>query len=251
MIRRAHKFAHRITYGEPLILLPLLLVVGGLYAFAQIVDEVLEGESKVYDEWTIRFLRRTDDPSIPIGPAWMHEAARDITALGSMIVLVLVIAAVAGFLILRRKYGMLWLVLAASSGGIVLSQLMKNIFARPRPDLVPHSVKVFTASFPSGHSMMSAVVYLTLGTLLAQIVPGWKGKIYCLSIAVFFAVLVGLSRIYLGVHYPTDVMAGWAAGLVWALMCWFAAAWLQRRGAVERTIAGSEAGVAPAASEAA
>jgi undecaprenyl-diphosphatase len=123
--------------------------------------------------------------------------------------------------------------LAATIGGTLVSIGLKSFFSRPRPDLVPHLTHVATSSFPSGHSMLSAVVYLTLGSLLAAIMPNLKLKIYVLSVAIILSVFVGISRIYLGVHYPTDVLAGWLAGLVWALMCWLIARWLQVHGQVE------------------
>jgi undecaprenyl-diphosphatase len=110
---------------------------------------------------------------------------------------------------------------------------MKWAYARPRPELVPHGAEVYTASFPSGHSMMSAVVYLTLGALLARTQSSQGAKIYILSVAVILTVLVGTSRVYLGVHWPTDVLAGWALGGLWALICWLAMLWLQASGQVE------------------
>jgi undecaprenyl-diphosphatase len=88
---------------------------------------------------------------------------------------------------------------------------------------------------------MSAVVYLTLGALLARLADQRRVKLYFLAVAALLTLLVGLSRVYLGVHYPTDVLAGWSAGLVWATLCWLAARSLQRRGAVERSAAGEGA----------
>jgi undecaprenyl-diphosphatase len=122
---------------------------------------------------------------------------------------------------------------AATVSGTLVSVGLKALFSRPRPDVVPHLVHVASSSFPSGHSMISAVVYLTLGSLLAAIMPNLKLKIYVLLVAVILSVFVGISRIYLGVHYPTDVLAGWLAGLVWALLCWLVARWLQVHGQVE------------------
>jgi undecaprenyl-diphosphatase len=144
-----------------------------------------------------------------------------------------VVASVVGLLILQRKLHMAWLVVAASVGGVILSTVMKEAFARERPNVVPHLMDVFTPSFPSGHAMMSAAVYLTLGALLARSVTGWQSRVFCVFIAVVLTVLVGISRVYLGVHYPTDVLAGWTAGAIWAMLCWAVALWLQRRGAVE------------------
>ena len=119
---------------------------------------------------------------------------------------------------MTRKSHAALTVLVAVSSGVLLSQTMKWAYARPRPELVPHGAEVYTASFPSGHSMMSAIVYLTLGALLARTQSDQGVKVYILSVAVILTVLVGTSRVYLGVHWPTDVLAGWALGGVWALV---------------------------------
>jgi undecaprenyl-diphosphatase len=124
-------------------------------------------------------------------------------------------------------------VLVSVAGGVLIGQTMKWAYARPRPELVPHGAEVFTASFPSGHSMMAAVVYLTVGALLARTQADRGVKVYILVVAVLLTVLVGASRVYLGVHWPTDVLAGWALGGLWALVCLVAMLWLQSRGRVE------------------
>jgi undecaprenyl-diphosphatase len=186
-----------------------------------------------FDEWAIRAMRNADDPAKPIGPAWLHEAGRDLTALGGVAVLTLITVAVAGFLWLRKMFGAMWLVLAATLGGLAVSSALKSAFERPRPDLVPHLSIVHSSSFPSGHSMLSATVYLTLGALLGRFVQPLRLKAYFLLVALILTFLVGVSRVYVGVHYPTDVLAGWSAGLAWALLCWLAARALQQRGAVE------------------
>ena len=117
--------------------------------------------------------------------------------------------------------------------------MLKTGFSRPRPELVPHSVVVFTNSFPSGHAMMSAVVYLTLGNLLARTQKQFSIKIFLMALAAFLTVLVGVSRVYLGVHWPSDVLAGWTLGACWALLCWFLMLYLQQRGKVEPESAGN------------
>lgn len=217
-----------------IVLLLTLLAALGLLGFFALANEVTEGRTRALDEWVIRSMRHPDNLADPLGPPWLEDAVRDITALGSSTVLVLVTLAAAGFLVARRQYHALGLLLAAIGGGELLVWGLKGFFARPRPDLVPLLMRVSTASFPSGHSLLSAVVYLTLGALLARMVAPLKLKLYFIGVALGFSFLVGLSRIYLGVHYPTDVLAGWTLGLLWAVVCWLAARALQRRGKVEK-----------------
>ncbi len=129
---------------------------------------------------------------------------------------------------------MLVLLVVATVGGLLVSLLLKNFFARPRPEFAAPDTYVLTASFPSGHSMLAAVVYLTLGVLLARTSDRYRYKLYFVLMALLVTILIGLSRIYLGAHYPTDVLAGWSIGLIWALACWLAAYFLQKRGAIEQ-----------------
>jgi undecaprenyl-diphosphatase len=221
---------------EPALLLLLLVVVGGVWGYIALADEVRAGGTQRFDEWALRSLRQADDPARPIGPAWLAEVGRDITALGGVAVLVLMIAAVAGYLWLTRRRSVLVFVLIATVGGLLVSELLKNAFDRPRPVVVPHLSQVMSSSFPSGHSMMSAVVYMTLGTLLTAVVRGRKVKVYFLGVALALTGLVGVSRVYMGVHYPTDVLAGWMMGLAWAALCWWTARrlWLHREASALR-----------------
>jgi undecaprenyl-diphosphatase len=209
------------------------LVVSGVWAFAQLAEEVSEGDTQSLDEHLLLLLRTPADPATPIGPTWVQELMRDLTALGGTAILTLTTFAVAGFFLLRGKRGTMLYLLVAVGGGLLLSTLAKEFFARPRPDLVPHGSFVHTASFPSGHSMLSAVTYLTLGVLVARALPQRRLKIYVLTLAGLVTVLVGVSRVYLGVHWPSDVLAGWLAGLAWACLCMLGARWLARRGDVE------------------
>jgi undecaprenyl-diphosphatase len=211
----------------------VLLIVLGTWGFIGLADEVREGDTQHFDDWAVRSLRRADDPAQPIGPKWLAEVGRDITALGGVAVLSVVTAIVVGYYLILEKWRAALFVLFATLGGLILSSLLKNLFDRPRPQLVPHLSQVYTSSFPSGHSMLAATVYLTLGSLLMRLAPKRRLKFYYLLVAMTLTLLVGLSRVYMGVHYPTDVLAGWTAGLVWALLCWLTARTLQRRGAVE------------------
>ncbi len=218
---------------EPVVLSALAVIVASTWFFADLADEVLEGDTRRFDESVLLAMRDADDLATPVGPAWFHEAFRDITSLGGTAVLILVIVAVTGYVWLIGKHGAMWLILASTLGGWLISTLHKYFVARPRPAVVPHLAEVSTASFPSGHSMMSAVVYLTLGALLSRLVARPLVKLYLLATACVLTGLVGVSRVYLGVHYPTDVLAGWLAGLIWATLCWLVARWLQKRGQIE------------------
>ncbi|QYX58226.1 phosphatase PAP2 family protein [Roseovarius sp. SCSIO 43702] len=215
-------------------LIVLAAVVGAVWAFAELADEVVEGATRDLDRDLLLLLRNSDDPATPIGPHYLQEIGRDLTALGGVVVLTLAILAAAGFFLLRRQYGTMLYLLIATGGGILVSSLAKSGFDRPRPDLVPHESIVYTASFPSGHSMMAAVTYLTLGVMIARALPQRRLKVYVLIVAALITVLVGISRVYLGVHWPTDVLAGWLGGAGWAMACLLGARLLARRGHVER-----------------
>jgi len=217
-----------------LVLIASFLVVAGAWAFIAIADDVSGGVTQRFDDWAVRALRRPENPAIPIGPKWLPEVGRDLTALGGVAMLTLIILAVVGFLLIQEKHRLMWLVLGATGSGLLLSTALKHIYDRPRPQLVPHLSDIYTTSFPSGHSMLSAIVYLTLGTLLARSVQKRALKFYFVAVALMLTILVGVSRVYMGVHYPTDVLAGWSAGLAWALLWWLVAQRLQRIGAVER-----------------
>ena len=218
----------RIRWPELWILGAIFAIAALILAFGHIAEEVLEGNSRKFDETVLLFFR-TKDLADPIGPPWVEEMARDITALGSYAVLSIVFFAVVLYLFLaRQRAGALWVCFAVG-GGIALSNALKFVFERPRPELVSHAARVFTSSFPSGHAMLSAVTYLTLGALLASLQSSVRLKVYFLGVALLLTVMVGISRVYLGVHYPTDVMAGWCVGAAWAAACWTVVHYLRNR----------------------
>ncbi len=144
---------------------------------------------------------------------------RDISALGSGTVLGLVIAITVSYLILQRKSRTALGVLAVSVGGTLLNFSLKAITSRPRPDIVPHLAEVDSSSFPSGHSMISAIIYLSLAALLARDISRPTTRVFVFATAAIFVFAIGITRVYLGVHYPSDVAAGWAAGVAWTLVC--------------------------------
>jgi undecaprenyl-diphosphatase len=211
-------------------ILGLLLLV----TVIKLAGAVIEGETLEFDKRILMGLRDPADPARPIGPWWLVSGALDITALGSGTVLGLVVFAVAGFLVLHGEWRNGLFVTVASLGGWFLNSALKQAFQRARPTVVPHLREVATMSFPSGHALISAVVYLTLGTLLMRIAKTPLARLYCMTLAMLVTFLTGVSRVYLGVHYPTDVLAGWLIGFLWALLCWIVERALERQGALKR-----------------
>jgi undecaprenyl-diphosphatase len=230
IVRRA---LHWLTAREAAVLLAALGIVLSLTVFSKTAGEMLEGDLRDWDESLLRLMRSEHDPAVPIGPTWLVQAAIDVTALGGTTVPALFLVIVVGYLALEHRYDGIVLVVVAAMGAGLLGEGLKWWFARARPEIVPHLVHVGSASFPSGHSMLAVVTYLTLGALLARFIPRRRSRTYCVVVSLVLALLVGISRVYLGVHYPSDVLAGWSAGLAWALLCWLVARYLQYRGRVQ------------------
>jgi undecaprenyl-diphosphatase len=219
-------------------------------AFAGIAEEVGENETLAIDRALLLSLREKGDPADPIGPGWVEEVGRDLTALGSVSVVALFTAAAGGYLWLARKRRAALLLVGAIASGELLGSALKAVFERPRPDLVAHRALVYTSSFPSGHSMMAAVAFITAGALLARAEPRRRVKVFIMTCAIALTALTGASRVYLGVHWPTDVAAGWLAGAGWAAICWSIASFLERWGVRwndRRALAPRARGVAPGA----
>lgn len=214
-------------------LLAMLGIAAGIWSVGVIADEMGEQDTQSFDRTILLAMRRPGDLA-PIGPPFVQEAARDITALGGVAVLGLFTLTVCGFMLLDGKRRMALFVCSSVASGLLVAGSLKFAFNRPRPNLVPpFGVSVSTPSFPSGHSMMAALTYLTLGALLARSQERKRLKAYSILSAAAFTFLVGLSRVYLGAHWPTDIFAGWTAGVSWALICWLTARWLQDRQRLE------------------
>ncbi|MHC4877712.1 MAG: phosphatase PAP2 family protein [Planctomycetota bacterium] len=173
-----------------------------------------------FDEAVVRRLRHQESPDRPIGPLWFVELARDFTALGGYGVLVTLTILVTTFLTLERKPHRARFAATTIVAGYLLSMTLKQLVGRPRPDVVAWLSFPHSSSFPSGHSMMSAIVYLTMGLMLSELASHRRVKVFLAVTPLTISAAVGLSRIYMGVHYLTDVVAGWSAGICWALLCW-------------------------------
>ncbi|ATC65939.1 phosphoesterase [Nibricoccus aquaticus] len=230
MIAHLKSLWRRSGWNEFVLTSAGLAFIVAVCGFVLLARAAPQGEYLELEEKLMLSLRQPDDVSRIIGPWWVQEVARDVSALGSAMTLILMTVLVLGYLLLRRGYAAAALVVVATLGGYGISGSLKNVFDRERPDVVPHLSHVTSESFPSGHSMLASVVYLTLGALLAQTAVRKREKIYFINVALFLAFIIGVSRVLLGVHYPTDVLAGWSAGTAWALLCWCATYWLQRRG---------------------
>jgi len=206
----------------------LLVLTLGAWGFLSIADEVAEGETRALDLAVLKALRVDGLPDALIGPKWLHIAAGDITALGSLAVLGLLILLAFALLASLRRWSEGLMLLIGAGGGLAISQTLKHVFERERPALAYRAVEAANPSFPSGHAMMSAVVFLTLGVLAARFADRRRVKLLAVSAAVLISLLVGMSRVYLGVHWASDVLAGWCVGAAWAMVCWLAAFFIRR-----------------------
>ena len=209
---------------------PTLLLVGLAAAgmAAHIIEELSEGDTFRSDSAILLALRRPGDLARPIGPAWVQQSAIDLSALGGFTLLWLFGLAGGGYLLLRRRRAEAGWLAASLVGASIFDTTLKSIFHRARPEVVPHLAVVSNASFPSGHAMISAAVYLSLGLMLAEADPRRLGRGYLMAFASLLVLLIGASRVYLGVHWPSDVVAGWCLGGVWALLVFAANRALRR-----------------------
>jgi len=224
----------RLALAEIGAVIAVGVIAFGALAFMLIADQAVDGDSHAFDTSILLALREPGDPDNPVGPVWLESAIADITALGGYAVLTLLVAGVTLYLLAVGKRGSALLVAGAVISGAVLTALLKTGFDRPRPDLVAHLSHAQNSSFPSGHATLAAITYLTLGVLLARVHQRRRTKALAMTYAITLTLLIGMSRVYLGVHWPTDVLAGWALGAAWAAAWWLLAWQLQRRGRIEQ-----------------
>lgn len=178
------------------------------------------GSTASIDQALLLMLREPGNLDNPVGPGWFEEMARDFTALGGIPILLMVAFVTTCYLAMKGKARSAWFVAGTTLTSLIVSTLLKEVFDRPRPDLVQQATRVYTSSFPSAHAMLSGCIYLMLGALLARGETRKRNKTVIMTCAAALIFIVGLSRIYLGVHWPTDVLAGWTAGATWTLICW-------------------------------
>ncbi|HLI64778.1 MAG TPA: phosphatase PAP2 family protein [Caulobacteraceae bacterium] len=209
-------------------LIAALLVAGGLWALLSLGGEVSEGETDAFDRKIMLALRTAGHPHEAVGPAWLGEALRDVTALGGTTFAVLATALAAtglAFHGLRRRAVLLICVVA---GAQACDELLKALYRRDRPDFALAGAYTYAQSFPSGHSTASAALWLTLAMIASSFEAQLGRKLFWFAAALLVIAGVGASRVYLGVHWPTDVLAGWMLGACCALLGWLA--WRRLRG---------------------
>lgn len=205
---------------EARLIVAFIVVAVALLVVVRLGSEIREDGTSGFDRWMVLSLRQPSNLGLPIGPAWLHPVFVDITALGGVTALTLLTVSIVGYLTAAKQWTTAALLAAATISGSLIGHLLKITFARARPTVVPHFVDIHSLSYPSGHAVNSAVVFLTLGALLARTQAARSTRIYVVAVAVLFTILIGFSRVYNGVHWPTDVLAGWALGGSWALLWW-------------------------------
>jgi len=220
--------ALRIARTEIAAVSALFIVALGVMTFVELADDMTEADGRAFDQSVLEAMR-PDGLRDPWGPGWLEEAAMDLTALGGLAVLGLFGLATIGFLILQRKRLSALLLAVGLAGGVALSEGLKAMFGRERPPAELQAVETLNASFPSGHSLLSAVFYLSIGVMLTRAFPQRHFKAYIIGVAVLLTLIVGLTRVYLAAHWASDVLAGWCAGAAWAMALWLVAYAVQRR----------------------
>ena len=221
-LRISYKHAHSFTVALGFFLVfGALIAITGTYAFAKLAELVREGYTHAFDVATLRWMERHQTP-------WLEQLMLEVTMLGTWIVVLSVVGVAALFLWLTRHKYSAALLLVATAGGIGLNTILKIGFDRPRPQVFEWGTHVSSSSFPSGHAMSSAVVYMTVAYLAARLQQTHRARIATIAVAIFVVVTICFSRMYLGVHYPSDVIAGVIIGLSWAAFCMATLEALQR-----------------------
>ncbi len=188
----------------------LLLAVFALWVFAQIAEEVLEAESFAFDTNILLTVRSWHSPLLDIGML-------GITTIGDPLVLLIICSLLGIWLLQRQQQSEATTLAVAAIGAIGLNVMLKHLFSRDRPALWERVVDVGQYSFPSGHAMVSMVIYGFIGYILATRYR--RQQLWIISLTILLITVIGFSRLYLGVHWPTDIIAGYAAGLVWLVAC--------------------------------
>lgn len=220
----------RVARAEVAAVIALLIIALGVFVFVRLADNLPQIDGEGFDWLVLGAVRPiAGDPSMPWGPWWLHEAAMDISSLGGISVLGLFALIALGFLLMSAKRLSALLLVVGLAGGVFLSEGLKAVFDRARPPQAYQVVDTLNASFPSGHALLSTVFYLSVGVMMTRAFPRRRFKAYAIGVGIVIALLIGLTRIYLGAHWASDVFGGWSVGAAWAMLLWLVAYAAERR----------------------
>ena len=219
--------ALRIARTEIAALSALLIIALGVMTFVEVADDMTEADGQMFDQAVLHWLQPVAGQ--PRGPWWLQEAAADLTSLGGISVLTLFAVIAFSFLLIQRKRLSALLLVVGLAGGVALSEGLKALFERARPPAAYQAVETLNASFPSGHALLSTVFYLSVAVMMTRAFPKRRLKAYVLGVGMVFALMVGLTRVYLGAHWASDVLAGWSVGAAWAMALWLVSYAVERR----------------------
>lgn len=214
-LKRSRRILSRIEFR---LIVVWIAAVGAVWSFFGLASEWREGELVGFDNWILNALRQPGHPHEPVGPAWLAEMMRDLSGAGSVTMLTLV--TLAAFIVLmayeRRREAMTFA--AGVLMATISSDIFKAFYSRPRPAYAIYSILPTSHSFPSGHSTSSTATYFLLAIVIARLEARFSVKVLAFGFAALLSILIGISRVYLGVHWPSDVLAGWCLGAGWALI---------------------------------
>lgn len=195
-----------------------LALAAAVWSFLALAGELQEGELTGSDRWLLQLLRKPGQPHVPSGPPWLADTMRDLTALGSVTVLLILTTIVVVALLAHRRRRQAILLVGAVVLAEISNSLFKTLYARPRPDFVVYGTLPLSQSFPSGHSTVATATYFLFAVIVSSLETRLAPRVFAFGTAALLAVIVGFSRVYLGVHWPSDVLAGWFLGGVWAVL---------------------------------
>jgi len=213
----------------PFVFIAMAALAGAVFVLTILGRTIARGDRFAFDSAIMLAMRQDANPALPAGPVWLRQVMIDVTALGGETVLTLAVILTIGFLAASRHLLAAALVLAGTVTGSIAVALAKTLVGRERPALVDHLVEVSSASFPSGHAANSAIIYLTIALVSIQVIPHRAARWFLFGATLLLVTAIGTSRVYLGVHWPSDVLAGWSFGALWALAWWAAGSWLRLR----------------------
>ncbi|MFP4600602.1 MAG: phosphatase PAP2 family protein [Persicimonas sp.] len=215
------RFREFLRRPETRLAAAFLALVVAAWAIAELAVPA-DDEPHAFDRALLFAFRTGPDNAQLIGPSWVEKFALDLTVLGGAVFVTVLVLVVLGYLLLSRYFVRAAELFVATVGGAGAALGLKELFERPRPDLVPPLYEVTNPSFPSGHATIAAVVYLTLAILMTRFIRDRAKIIYVMIVTALLVFAIGWTRVALGVHYATDVLAGWTLGFAWSLFCWLA-----------------------------